>query len=81
MFIRTMPKFAASSDDLVELVDRLGDGLSVTCRSEEGYVEGLIHENGRVFSVQFHPERIAFANRRPDADDGEALFRAFAAML
>lgn len=25
MFIRTMPKFAASSDDLVELVDRLGD--------------------------------------------------------
>lgn len=25
MFIRTMPKFCASSDDLVELVDRLGD--------------------------------------------------------
>ena len=64
-----------------QVVDRLGDGLSVTCRSEEGYVEGMIHENGRVFSVQFHPERIAFANRRPDADDGEALFRAFAAML
>ena len=25
MFIRTMPKFAASCDDLIELVDRLGD--------------------------------------------------------
>ncbi len=64
-----------------QVVDRLGDGLSVTCRSKDGWIEGLIHENGRVFSVQFHPERIAFANRRPDADDGEALFRAFADML
>ena len=64
-----------------QIVDRLGAGLSVTCRSEEGYVEGLIHENGRVFSVQFHPERMAFAKRRPDANDGAPLFRAFAAML
>ena len=64
-----------------QVVDRLGEGLSVTCRSEDGWIEGMIHENGRVFSVQFHPERIAFANRRPDADDGEALFRVFASML
>ena len=64
-----------------QIVDRLGEGLSVTCRSPEGYVEGMIHENGRVLSVQFHPERIAFDNLRPDADDGAALFRTFAAML
>ena len=64
-----------------QIVDRLGEGLSVTCRSEEGYVEGMIHENGRVFSVQFHPERMAFGRLRPDADDGAAFFRAFAAML
>lgn len=64
-----------------QAIDRLGEGLSVTCRSEDGVIEGVIHDNGRVFGVQFHPERMAFANRRPDADDGEAIFRAFAAML
>ena len=64
-----------------QVVDQLGMGLSVTCRSEEGYIEGMVHENGRVFSTQFHPERMAFARLRPDADDGEPLFRAFYAML
>lgn len=60
-----------------QAVDRLGEGLTATCVSEDGIIEGFIHENGRVLGVQFHPERIAFANRRPDADDGEPLFRAF----
>ena len=60
-----------------QAVDRLGAGLAATCVSEDGVLEGFIHENGRVIGVQYHPERIAFAHRRPDADDGEALFRAF----
>jgi len=60
-----------------QAVDRLGEGLTVTCVSEDGIIEGFIHENGKVLGVQYHPERIAFANRRPDADDGEPLFRAF----
>lgn len=64
-----------------QVVDRLGEGLSVTCRSEEGYIEGVIHENGRVIGVQFHPERMAFAHLRPDAVDGAPLFRSFCAML
>ena len=64
-----------------QVLDQLGTGLSVTCRSMEGYVEGTVHENGRIFSTQFHPERMSFSKRRPDADDGEPLFRTFAAML
>ena len=64
-----------------QAVDRLGEGLTVTCRSDDGTVEGIIHENGRVMGVQYHPERIAFANRRPDADDGEPLFRAFLSLV
>lgn len=64
-----------------QVVDRLGEGLSVTCRSEEGYVEGIIHENGRVIGVQYHPERLSFDRRRPDADDGEPLLRAFLALV
>ena len=64
-----------------QAIGRLGQGLTVTCRSEEGIIEGVVHENGRVFGLQFHPERMAFANRRTDADDGEPIFRTFAAML
>ena len=64
-----------------QAIDRLGNGLSVTCVSEEGIIEGVIHENGRVIGVQYHPERIAFGNRRPDADDGEAIFRTFLSLV
>lgn len=64
-----------------QAADRLGEGLIPTCVNEEGINEGFIHENGRVIGVQFHPERIGFANRRPDTVDGEKLFRAFLSLL
>lgn len=64
-----------------QAVDHLGDGLIATCVSEDGIIDGFIHESGRVIGVQFHPERIGFAHRRPDAVDGEKLFRAFISLL
>lgn len=64
-----------------QAVDRLGDGLVPTCVSEDGVIEGIVHENGKVLGVQFHPERMAFALKREDADDGEPIFRWFTAML
>ena len=64
-----------------QAVDRLADGLQPTCVGEDGVLEGFIHENGRIIGVQFHPERMSFEKLRPDADDGAAIFRAFAAML
>lgn len=64
-----------------QAVNRLGKGLIATCISDDGINDGFIHENGRVIGVQFHPERIGFAHRRPDAVDGEKLFRAFIKLL
>ena len=64
-----------------QAVDRLGEGLVPTCVSEDGVIEGIVHENGKVLGVQFHPERMAFALKREDADDGEPIFRWFTAML
>lgn len=64
-----------------QAVDRLGEGLSVTCISDDGVVEGIVHENGRIIGVQFHPERMAFALRREDTADGAAIFRLFTQML
>ena len=64
-----------------QAVDRPGEGLSVTCISDDGVVEGFVHENGRIIGVQFHPERMSFDLRREDADDGAAIFRHFVAQL
>lgn len=60
-----------------QVVDRLGEGLRVTARAESGLVEGLEHESLPVFSVQFHPERMSYELRRPDAVDGSFLFSEF----
>ena len=64
-----------------QIIGRLGKGLSVTCRSDEGYIEGILHESGNAFGVQFHPERIGFAKRRAEAVDGALLFDVFREML
>ena len=64
-----------------QAVDRLAPGLLSTCVNDEGITEGFIHENGLVIGVQFHPERIGFANRRPDAVDGAKIFEAFLALF
>lgn len=60
-----------------QAVDLLGDGLSPTAWAESGFVEAVEHRTHPVFAVQFHPERMCFALRRPDTVDGEALFRHF----
>lgn len=60
---------------------KLGAGLIPLCISDDGINEGFIHENGKVIGVQFHPERIGFAHRRPDAVNGEKLFRYFLSLI
>ena len=60
-----------------QAVDRLGDGLRLTAWSEVGIAESLEHETLPLFSVQFHPERMSYAMRRPDAADGALLFEWF----
>lgn len=36
----------------------LGDGFSVAATAPDGVIEAIEHENGRLFGVQFHPERM-----------------------
>ena len=64
-----------------QAIDRLGEGLAVTCVSDDGVIEGIVHESGQIFAVQFHPERMSFDLRREDADDGAAILRLFVSML
>lgn len=62
-------------------IDRLGEGLTVLCRSEDDVIEGVIHKSGRVLGLQFHPERMSFQCRCPEADDGAPIFHYFAAQI
>ncbi|MGI5963515.1 MAG: gamma-glutamyl-gamma-aminobutyrate hydrolase family protein [Lawsonibacter sp.] len=63
-----------------QAVDRLGIGLEATAWSEAGFPEGLEHSSLPVLGVQFHPERLSFARRRPDAVDGASIFFHFLAL-
>ena len=58
-------------------VDRLGEGLRDAAWSEGGVVEAVDLPGYPLLGVQFHPERMSFASRRPDTIDGEAIFDWF----
>ena len=62
-----------------QAVDRLGDGLVICQRAPDGIVEAFYHASLPILGVQWHPERMSFALRRPDAADAEPLIRAFVA--
>ncbi len=60
-----------------QALDRVAPVLTVTAWAEDGIPEALQAPELGIFAVQFHPERMAFAHRRPDTVDGEAVFRFF----
>ncbi len=43
-----------------QAIDRLGEGLAICARSEDGYIEAIECENNpQVFGVQWHPEMMS----------------------
>ena len=60
-----------------QAVDRLGEGLVVCQRTDDGIVEGLFHPDLPILGVQWHPERQSFARLRPDANDAAPVFLSF----
>lgn len=60
-----------------QAVNRLGDGFTATAWSESGVVEAMEHTSLPILAVQFHPERMSYALRRPDTNDGAKLFGWF----
>lgn len=64
-----------------QAVDRFGEGLHPAMFSPSGVVEGSFHESLPIFSVQWHPERMMLSHRRPDTEDGTAVFTAFMKLI
>ena len=58
-------------------VGRLGEGLRITARSEDGVVEAMEHETLPLITVQFHPERMTGRHAREGLAEGSAVFRHF----
>lgn len=53
----------------IQALAEAGDGYHVAMRASDGTIEAIEHENGQIFGVQFHPERMG-STMRP-------LFRHF----
>ncbi|MEM6645908.1 MAG: type 1 glutamine amidotransferase [Bacteroidota bacterium] len=47
----------------IQALAETGDGFHVAMRASDGIIEAIEHENGRIFGVQFHPERMGDAMR------------------
>ena len=60
-----------------QAVGTVGTGLETVSLSEDSVVEALVHTSLPVYSVQWHPERMCFANRRDDTVDGSRVIRFF----
>lgn len=58
-----------------QVVGKLGQGLEAVAWSESGLVEACAHTSLPIRTVQWHPERMSFANRRADTVDGAPMFR------
>ena len=52
----------------LQAIASVGDGFSVAGTAPDGVIEAIEHETGRIFGVQFHPERMG--------ESMQPLFRA-----
>ncbi|NLL80537.1 MAG: gamma-glutamyl-gamma-aminobutyrate hydrolase family protein [Clostridiales bacterium] len=60
-----------------QCISRLGFGLSVTLRADDGTPEALVHNTLPILGIQWHPERMCGTWRRNDTVDGLAVFQYF----
>ena len=60
-----------------QAIKDLGEGLTITQMSDDGIVEGYIHNQLPILAVQWHPERLVTAEKRRHAVDGSLLFKYF----
>ena len=55
----------------------LGEGFRATADWQGQYVEAIEHVTLPIFSVQWHPERICFRNKREGVSDGAEIIKYF----
>lgn len=63
-----------------QAVDVPAPGFHPIAWSEGGVMEAMVHHALPILAVQFHPERMAYHNFRPDAVDAAPLLEHFIAL-
>lgn len=43
-----------------QAIDRVGEGFVPAAWAEDGTIEAMAHDTGRIWAVQYHPERLLF---------------------
>ena len=60
-----------------QAIKETGNGFDVLATADGTTIEGIIHKELPIFGVQWHPERMCFANKREDTVDGSEIFKFF----
>ena len=60
-----------------QAIKETGNGFDVLATADGTTIEGIIHKELPIFGVQWHPERMCFANKREDTVDGAEIFNFF----
>ena len=60
-----------------QAIKEKGNGFDVLATADGTTIEGIIHKELPIFGVQWHPERMCFANKREDTVDGAEIFNFF----
>ena len=60
-----------------QAIKTLGKGLRAVEFADDGIIEAMCHESLPIYGVQWHPERMCFANHRDDTVDGAGVFKYF----
>lgn len=58
-------------------LDRLGEGIVVTSRSDKGIIESFEHESLPLFGLQWHPERARDDQQVPNPYRGPDMTPVF----
>lgn len=61
-------------------IKKLADGFKATLTAPDGVIEAVEHETLPIIAVQFHPERMCFAESRTDTVDGSKIIERFLKM-
>ncbi len=60
-----------------QAVKEISPGLTAAASAEDGLVEAMENREKKIYSVQWHPERMAFNKARLDTVDGRYIFEFF----
>ena len=57
------------------------EGLIVIQHAPDGVAEAIVHTSLPILGIQWHPERMCFARKRPDTPDGSLLLARFLSLI